>query len=190
MPLAATSLGLIDPQAIKKGTRRLRILGVLLLLLGIAAMVCTVTTTLITVMTLGFLLLITAGAEIAGAFWAKDWAGFLTLLAGGVLFGVAGALITLRPGLAAEALTLVLAGAFIAGGVVRILASFAHRFDGWFWLLINGIITLALGIMIAAEWPYSGWVVIGTFVAIDLIFTGCLCFAMASAVREVTGPTA
>ena len=186
MSFAAAGLGLADPQFIKRGTRRLRILGVLLLVLGAIAMVCTITTTIATVIAIGVMLLIASGAEIAGAFWTRDWAGFLTLLLTGVLFGVAGALMTIRPLMAAEALTLLLAGAFIAGGVVRILASFAQRFDGWFWLFLNGVITLALGIMIAAEWPMSGLVVIGTFVGIDLIFTGCICLAMASAVRDVT----
>ena len=39
-------------------------------------------------------------------------------------------------------------------------------------LLFNGIITLILGILIWAEWPFSGLWVIGTLVGIDAIFTG------------------
>jgi uncharacterized membrane protein HdeD (DUF308 family) len=40
------------------------------------------------------------------------------------------------------------------------------------WILISGAITLLLGILIWAQWPYSGLWVIGTFIGIDMILTG------------------
>lgn len=40
------------------------------------------------------------------------------------------------------------------------------------WLLLSGAFTLLLGMLIWAEWPASGLWVIGTFVAIDMVFSG------------------
>jgi hypothetical protein len=37
---------------------------------------------------------------------------------------------------------------------------------------LSGFVTLLLGILIWAGWPVSGLWVIGTFVAIDMVFSG------------------
>ena len=43
---------------------------------------------------------------------------------------------------------------------------------GWGWQVADGLVTLALGLLVLAEWPGSGLWVIGLFVGIDLIFYG------------------
>jgi uncharacterized membrane protein HdeD (DUF308 family) len=56
-----------------------------------------------------------------------------------------------------------------------------HR--GWGWLLASGILSLILGAMIWAQWPYSGLWVIGLFVGIQLLFTGWSMVMLALAAR-------
>lgn len=60
---------------------------------------------------------------------------------------------------------------------------------GWGWLLIGGIVTLALAVMIWRRWPVSGTWAIGTLFGINILFSGRgMIFsggAMRSAVREV-----
>ena len=65
-------------------------------------------------------------------------------------------------------------GAFFSvGGLFRILSSVElHHHRNWGWLLLNGIITLILGILILTQWPVAAMWVIGFFVGIDLLFTG------------------
>jgi uncharacterized membrane protein HdeD (DUF308 family) len=46
------------------------------------------------------------------------------------------------------------------------------KFTHWVWVAISGIVTLALGILILYQWPYSSLYIIGLFVGIDLIFAG------------------
>ena len=40
------------------------------------------------------------------------------------------------------------------------------------WVLLNGIITLVLGILIWQEWPQAAYWVIGLFVGIDMLLDG------------------
>ena len=42
----------------------------------------------------------------------------------------------------------------------------------WGWVVVSGIISLLLGLMIVAKWPYSSVYVLGIFLGIDLIFIG------------------
>ena len=110
--------------------------------------------------------------ERGAAVWARDWSGFFLFLLIGVLYAVAGFFTLQQPILAAESLTLMLAAAFVVGGVIRIIVALVERFPSWGWVLANGILTVLLGIAIWLQWPSSGLWVIGMFVGIDLIVNG------------------
>jgi uncharacterized membrane protein HdeD (DUF308 family) len=56
---------------------------------------------------------------------------------------------------------------------------------GWGWQVADGLITLALGLLVFAEWPASGLWVIGLFVGIDLIFYGSAWIALALGPRSM-----
>src|SRR6266481_5271176 len=85
---------------------------------------------------------------------------------------VVGGLIVANPAAGTLSLTLLMAAFFIVGGVFRIATALSVRFPGRGWAVAGGVVTVALGTMIAAEWPVSAVWVIGTFVGIDLIFDG------------------
>jgi uncharacterized membrane protein HdeD (DUF308 family) len=150
-------------------------LGLILMVVGalaISAPHLTAITTLTTVFMCGILLLVAGVVEVVNAFLARSWRGFFVYFLGGVLHFVVGLLMIEHPGVAAAAITLLLAAAFMAGGVGRIVIALLERFSGWGWALLNGAITFALGIMIWRQWPDSTEWVIGLFVGIDLIFNG------------------
>ena len=73
---------------------------------------------------------------------------------------------------AAEVFTLLIAALLLVGGAIRVCYALIDRFPGWVWMLLNGVVTLVLGIMIWRQWPQSGLWVIGLFVGIDLILNG------------------
>jgi uncharacterized membrane protein HdeD (DUF308 family) len=54
------------------------------------------------------------------------------------------------------------------------------------WVLLDGIITLLLGLMIYAQWPSSSAWAIGTMVGISMIFSGVARVMMSLAVRKTT----
>jgi uncharacterized membrane protein HdeD (DUF308 family) len=81
--------------------------------------------------------------------------------------------------------TLLLAGAILVTGVLRIVMAFQHRdASGWGWLLFGGVVAVVLGLMIVSAWPVSGLWVIGLFVAIELIVNGWSAVILALAARD------
>jgi uncharacterized membrane protein HdeD (DUF308 family) len=151
------------------------ILGIALVVVGLLAISAdflTVLTTLTTMFVLGVLLIAGGVVQIVNAFLARSWRGFFLHLLAGALHLVVGELMIEHPLMAAEALTLLLAAAFLVGGAMRIVVTLFDRFPGWGWVLLNGVITFLLGVMIWRQWPESSLWVIGLFVGIDLIFSG------------------
>jgi uncharacterized membrane protein HdeD (DUF308 family) len=159
-------------------------LGIVQIVAGMLAVGFAFPATLASVVAVGILLLIAAGAQTAAAIWARDWSGFFLFLLLGILYAVAGLVMLTRPVLAAESLTLVLAVAFLIGGVYRIVVALVLRFASWGWVLLNGVVTVLLGIVVLQQWPGSGLWVLGMFVGIDLIMNGATWSVLAVGVRN------
>jgi len=58
--------------------------------------------------------------------------------------------------------------------------------SGSSWVLIDGIITLLLGLMIYLQWPSSSAWAIGTLVGISMIISGVTRVMLSLAVRRAT----
>ena len=164
-------------------------LGIVLIVLGILALGAPLVMTLTTVMLFGVLLVVGGGAEIVSSFWASKWSGFFLHVLSGVLHLVVGIIMVDRPGLSAAGFTLVLAVFLLVGGLIRIIVSVVHRFPQWGWVLLNGIVTLLLGILIWRGWPEASLWVIGTFVGLDLLFNGWSWVMLALAARKIPNVT-
>jgi uncharacterized membrane protein HdeD (DUF308 family) len=84
-------------------------------------------------------------------------------------------------------LTLVLASLFLVEGVLNIVLFFRIRsLGGSSWVLIDGIITLLLGLMIYTQWPSSSAWAIGTLVGVSMIISGVTRVMLSLAVRKAT----
>jgi uncharacterized membrane protein HdeD (DUF308 family) len=147
-------------------------LGILLVVVGAVAISYAVLATLTTVLLFGYLLLAGGVVEVVNAFISGSWKGMFLHLLSGFLHVVLGMFMIERPERAAEILTLILAVAFLIGGVVRSAGALRVRFAGWNWVLLNGVVTFILGVLIWREWPESAYWVIGLFAGIDMIFNG------------------
>lgn len=173
-------------------------LGILMVILGTIGLGMTFALTIVSVLYFGVLLLIGGGVQIFDAFKCKGWKSILWHVLIGLMYVAAGIVIFSDPVLASATLTLVIAGALLGIGIVRIIIAFQMRgVPGWIWTLIGGIAAIALGAMIFAKWPVSGLWVIGLFFAIELIFNGWshITIALAAraagnAQRELQGATA
>ena len=111
------------------------------------------------------------------------WAGFFQHLLAAILFGVAGLIMVMRPLVTAEVLTLVMAMFFLIGGLFQLIGAAWVGLPGWGWHVVDGVITLALGLLVLARWPASGLWVIGLFLGIDLIFYGMAWIVIALGLR-------
>jgi uncharacterized membrane protein HdeD (DUF308 family) len=146
---------------------------VLSLVAGLIALGNVMIGTLVSVLFIGAMMAVAGIAHIIHAFQVRLWGGFRFWLLTGILYAAAGVLIAYNPLLGASVFTLFIGIMLIASGAMRIVAAFRlHGHPGWIWMLFAGAITLLLGLMIASQWPVSSLWVLGTFLGVDLIFTG------------------
>jgi len=153
--------------------------GIVLLLLGIAAVARSVTATVASMVFFGWLLVFAGLAEFINAFMVGKWAGFFLHLLAAILFGITGILILMRPVISAEAVTFVMSWFFLFGGLYQFIAALWTHLPGWGWHALNGAVASVMGVLLLAQWPVSGLWVIGLFVGIDLIIYGCAWIALA-----------
>jgi uncharacterized membrane protein HdeD (DUF308 family) len=162
-------------------------LGILFIVLGTIGLGMAFALTLASVLFFGVLLLVGGGAQLVGAFQTKGWKSTLWNILIALVYIGAGALVIYDPVGTSIALTLVIAAALVAIGVLRIIMAFQlRRARGWWWPLVAGIASIILGGMIYANLPVSGLWVIGLFVALEMIFHGWSYVIVALAARSVT----
>ena len=73
----------------------------------------------------------------------------------------------------------------IVSGVFRIVSALFVRFQDWGWVLLNGGVTLLLGIIINRQLPEAALWVIGLFIGIEMIFNGWAWIMLALGLRSV-----
>lgn len=160
-------------------------LGIVLIVLGMIAIGSTFVMTIASVLFFGWLLIIGGGMEAIHAFWHKRWSGFFLDLLTGILYVIVGWMMVTNPKASALLLTLVIAMFLVFEGVLRIVTALTARYPHWGWVLFNGVISLALGVMIWRQWPYSGLWVIGLFVGIEMLLNGWSLVMLSSAGRHL-----
>jgi uncharacterized membrane protein HdeD (DUF308 family) len=160
-------------------------LGAALLILGAAAMCYSVIATLTSAIVFGYFLLGAGLFYIVSAFFTRGWGGFFLSLLAGVLHLAVGVIVLDRPAEILLLYTLLLAAFFFVEGLFRIVGALAGRFSHWGWMLLNGIVTLALGVMIWRQWPLSGLYVVGLFLGINLVISGANYVILGLSVRRL-----
>ncbi len=167
------SLNLVGLQELKKNWGWFLALGVLLIVLGAVAIGRAWLVTLVSMVFFGWLLIIAGVVEAVHSFWRqRNWSGFFLDLLTGLLYAVVGLLVVSNPLQTSAALTLLISVFLIFGGVFRIAAALSVRYPHWGWVLLHGIVQLALGVMIWRHWPVSGLWVIGFFIGIEMFCNG------------------
>ena len=147
--------------------------GVLLVVLGVAALFFSLIATIATVTLNGFLFLIAGGAEIGIGMHSREWGRFFLWVVGGLVYIAAGVLCIVNPVLASVALTLLLGAGLIAAGVVRaFLATQLPPDHPRALIFLAAGITILLGLIIVSHWPLDSIYVLGTLLGVDLLFHG------------------
>ncbi len=140
---------------------------------------------LVIVTVLGILMIAAGAAQIVSAFTSGKWSGALLHLLVGILYAVIGFLVLESPENAAGGLTLLLAAMFFVEGIFRIAFALRERFPSWGWTLLNGAVSVLLGVIIWRQFPESTLWVIGLLVGIDMIFSGWAWIMLAIAVKQI-----
>ncbi len=161
--------------------------GVFFIALGVAALLLLPLTTAITAVVFG------AFAIAAGVFQlyngiahTKGWVSKVANVVLAVLYLVFGVLTFYNPILAAAAITLAMAAAFMSIGIVRAYIAWQNRdaLPQWGAFAVAGIITFLLGVAIAFAWPSSSIWFLGLYVGLDLLFSGTTFVYLAIAAKR------
>ena len=131
-------------------------------------------------------LIILAGiVHLAVAFHSREAGSVIWRLLVGLAYVCFGGYLFARPALGVVTLTLVLASLFLVEGIFNIVLYFrAHATLRSSWFLLDGIVTLLLGVMIYMQWPSSSAWAIGTLVGVSLIFSGVTRVMVSLTVRK------
>jgi uncharacterized membrane protein HdeD (DUF308 family) len=160
-------------------------LGIVLVLAGIAAIAFPFLSTIAAKVALGWIFLVTGVFMIVHAFSAGGWRGFLLNLLLGVLYVIAGGWLAFFPFTGIITLTLLLAALFVAEGALEVIMAFRVRpHEGWGWLLLSGLVAVAVGALIGFNLPGSATWAIGLLAGINLLSTGVSFVALALAGRR------
>ena len=162
--------------------------GIAFVSFGAMAFAYSVLVMLASVFVLGWALVFGGIFQAIHAFKVSQWNGFLLELLLAILYMVVGLVMVAHPEAGAMSVTLLIAAFFLVGGLFRIFAGTMLHPPGRAWLLVSGVVTLLLGMLIWAEWPASGLWVIGTFVAIDMVFSGTRLITLALNARSLPSP--
>lgn len=160
-------------------------LGICLIILGVIALVDSVAVTVISMFLFGWILLVAGIVEAVQAFRHRRSGHLFLHLLNAVLSIIVGLLLLRHPLAGAIVLTLLMAAYFTVAGIFRIITALAARVPRWGWALVDGIVTLIMGILIWTGWPVSGLWIIGLFIGIDLIFVGWSEVMLASAAHAL-----
>ena len=148
-------------------------LGIVLIALGVMAWLDLAAVTIASTIFIGASLFAGGAFQIIQAFMTKEWRGFVLRLFCGVLYLVGGLLIMNEPVQGALVLTLLVAAAFIVGGVVRIALALQHRdMPAWYLILLSGVVSIVVGYLLYANLPWSGLWILGALVAVELMVQG------------------
>ena len=159
-------------------------LGIFSIVLGAVALAIPVLTTVASMLLLGSLLLVNGIAQIFQTARSHKGKEFFLHLLVSILYIVVGGFLILSPGASAVSLSLLIASFLMVGGVFRIIWAIERRFGNKGWVVLNGIVTFFLGLIVLADWPWSGLWVIGLFVAIEMIINGWSVIMFSTAARE------
>jgi uncharacterized membrane protein HdeD (DUF308 family) len=162
----------------------------LLIVLGIMAIGAPFLAAVAVSVVVAWLILVAGVVHIVLAFHAHGAGSVIWKLLVGVAYLAFGGYLIIHPVLGVASLTLVLAGLFVIEGVLNlILYARMRSLHGSTWVLIDGIITLLLGLMIYLQWPSSSVWAIGILVGVSLMISGAARIGMTFAVRRaMTAP--
>ncbi|HUN94831.1 MAG TPA: HdeD family acid-resistance protein [Bradyrhizobium sp.] len=170
--------------AVREHWKAFLIEGILLAILGLAAIIVPPLASLAVTIFLGWLFLISGIAGLALTFWARQLPGFWWSLISAVLAIVAGFILLTRPVQGTLTLTIVVGVYFLAEGVATIMYALEHRRElsrRWSWLLVAGLMDIIIAAIIIAGLPGSALWAVGLLVGINLLFGGATLIGVALA---------
>jgi len=159
-------------------------LGIALVIGGVILIAAPLATSIAVTVLIAAVLFIGGLVQIYNSFKTQGTSSFLWNLITGIIAVIGGIVIYVNPLAGTFALTLVIAAIFIAQGITQILLALKLKpHEGWVWVLIAGIVSLAAGAMIFMELPSSAAWALGLIAGISVLVNGWSYITIALAAR-------
>ena len=184
----------IDPvgrrvaSALRDSWRFLLIEGIILAVLGAAAIIIPPIATLAVEIILGWLFLLSGLVGLFMTFMMRHAPGFWWSLFSAVLALAAGVVLIGWPLSGAVSLTLLLIVFFVMEGVATIMYALDHKRElpgRWGFMLASGVVDLVLAAIIYAGLPGTAAWAIGLMVGINMLFGGFALITLALQARHI-----
>jgi uncharacterized membrane protein HdeD (DUF308 family) len=156
--------------------------GMVLLVLGVAAIVLPQVATVAVAILIGWLVLVSGIVGLVSTLRVRGAPGFGWSLASAIVGIVAGIVLLAWPLSGALSLTVILTVFLAMEGIVSIMYALDHRREltqRWSFMLVSGLVDLVLAGMIFTGLPATAAWAIGLLVGINLVFGGTAMIAMA-----------
>jgi uncharacterized membrane protein HdeD (DUF308 family) len=167
------------------GSGKSIIWAIVLIIFGFLAIALPFATSFGVVVVVAWLIVFSGAFQFIHAFQSQGIGSTIWKLLVAILYLIMGIYFLLHPVIGVASFTLALAFFFVAEGVIDLVAYFQSRSSGGsVWILVDGIVTLILGILVWRQWPSSSLWLIGTLVGISMIMTGTTRLMIGMAARR------
>ena len=187
LPQDVTNLQSKMSAAVREHWKAFLFEGILLAILGLAAIIVPPLASLAVTIFLGWMFLVSGIGGLILTFWARQMPGFWWSLISAALGIFVGLVLLARPVQGVLTLTIVVGAYFLAEGVTSIMYALEHRrelSERWSWMLFAGVLDILIAAMIIAGLPGSAEWAVGLLVGINLLFGGASLIGMALAARN------
>jgi uncharacterized membrane protein HdeD (DUF308 family) len=172
-------------ETVRKASTVSALWGVLLIVFGMVAIGLPLLAAVAVSALVAWLIVLAGVVHLMLAFRAHGAGSRIWKALVGIAYLCFGGYLIVRPLVGVASLTLVLASLFLVEGILDIVLYVKMRsIGGSAWVLIDGIVTLLLGLLIYMQWPSSSLWAIGTLVGISMIFSGAARVMMSLVVHQ------
>lgn len=162
--------------------------GIILVILGVAAILVPVLASVVIAVFLGWLFAIGGIVGLIATIMGRRAPGFGWALVSAFVALAAGLALIGWPLAGAASVTFVLTAFLIADGILMVAFGLDHKrrmSAQWGWLVANGVVDLVMAGLIVWALPGSAVWALGLIVGIDLLFGGWSLIAMALSARKL-----
>lgn len=172
-------------EAIRDNAGMAIVIGVIMLIAGIAALAAPAVAALSINLVVGFTLAVSGIGQCVLAFRAGAFGRGLMIFVVGALMAFAGFYMISQPVAGVASLTIMLMAYLLATGILEIGVALQLRpAVGWGLQLTNGILTALLGILLWQQFPLAGIWAIGVLFGLKMIFSGSALIAIGRSLRQ------
>ena len=170
---------------IKKQSALAIVMGVLTAAVGVAMIVYPFATATVTTLFIGWSFIIAAVTTFVFAFNSPSAGAFFLNVLISLLYAIAGVALVAAPAAGVLSLTVALGIVLIIQGGIELGVAIGLKSESAFpWVLTESLVTLALGLMILFQWPWSSAWAIGTMVGTAVLFAGITRIVIAATVHD------